>query len=143
MEIRAILDEVSKCNVSIVYVMVDKYNYAGDYYGVFGNDLYEAVLSDLLSAAFSVVNKGDVNVFLDRSSFITLNSFRTIANDIAIANGCNLKKCDKVTSHQNRCVQIADYVAGAINRYFEDGYPYYMDIIREKISIARKNSRRF
>ena len=70
---------------------------------------------------------------------MTLGSFRAIARAIAIESGCNLKKCDKVTSHQNKCVQIADYVAGAINRNFEDEDPHYMDVIREKISIARKN----
>lgn len=98
-----VLEEVSRCNVSIVYVVVDKYDYSGKYYGIHGNDLYEAVLSDLLSEAFSIVNKGDANVFLDRSSFVTLGSFRAIAKEIAIAKSRNLKKCDKVTSHQNAC----------------------------------------
>ncbi len=138
-EIMDVLEEVSRCNVSIVYLVVDKYDYSGKYYGIHGNDLYEVVLRDLLSEAFSVVNGGDANVFLDRSSFVTLGSFRAIAKEIAIAKGCNLKKCDKVTSHQNKCVQITDYVAGAINRNFEDDDPHYMDVIREKISIARKN----
>ena len=104
-----------------------------------GNGLYEAVLRGLLAEALVAVKGGDANVFLDRSSLVTLSSFRTIAGEIAASVGCNLKKCDKVTSHQNRCVQIADYVAGAINRNYEDGDPHYMDVIREKISIARKD----
>lgn len=77
-------------------------------------------------------------------SFRNRGVSRKIYNDafpkeIAIAKSRNLKKCDKVTSHQNKCVQIADYVAGAINRNFEDDDSHYMDAIREKISIARKN----
>lgn len=95
--------------------------------------LYDPILAE----AFAEVKGEDANVFLDRSSFVTLSSFRAIAGEIAASAGCNLKKCDKVTSHQNRCVQIADYVAGAINRNYEDGDPHYMDVIREKVSIAR------
>lgn len=138
-EIMEVLNELSISNVHIVYVVVDKYDYTGRFYGLHGNGLYEAVLRELLAEALSMVKGGDANVFLDRSSFVTLGSFRTIAGEIAASAGCNLKKCDKVTSHQNRCVQIADYVAGAINRNYEDGDPHYMDVIREKISIARKD----
>lgn len=138
-EIMEVLRELSMSNVRIVYVVVDKYDYTGRFYGLHGNSLYEAVLRELLAEAFATVKGGDANVFLDRSSFVTLSSFRTIAGEIAASVGCNLKKCDKVTSHQNRCVQIADYVAGAINRNYEDGDPHYMDVIREKISIARKD----
>ncbi len=138
-EIMEVLTELSVSNVRIVYVVVDKYDYTGRFYGMHGNTLYEAVLRELLAEAFSMVKGGDANVFLDRSSFVTLSSFRAIAGEIAASAGCNLKKCDKVTSHQNRCVQIADYVAGAINRNYEDGDSHYMDVIREKISIARKD----
>ena len=138
-EIMEVLNELSMSNVRIVYVVVDKYDYTGRFYGLHGNSLYEAVLRELLAEAFATVKGGDANVFLDRSSFVTLSSFRTIAGEIAASAGCNLKKCDKVTSHQNRCVQIADYVAGAINRNYEDGDPHYMDVIRENISIARKD----
>ena len=71
--------------------------------------------------------------------YLTTQYRNQLEGEIAASVGCNLKKCDKVTSHQNRCVQIADYVAGAINRNYEDGDPHYMDVIREKISIARKD----
>lgn len=138
-EIMEVLNELSTSNVRIVYAVVDKYDPAGRFYGLHGNSLYEAVLRELLEEAFSMVKGGDVNVFLDRSSFVTLRSFRIISGEIAASVGCNLKKCDKVISHQNRCVQIADYVAGAINRNYEENDPHYMDVIREKISIARKD----
>lgn len=138
-EITNVLRTLSKCDVRIVYVVADKYDYTGQYYGTYGNDLYKMILQDLLAKAFSLVNKGDVNVFLDRSSFVSLTSFRTIAGEVASSAGCNLKQCDKVTSHQNKCIQIADYVVGAINRNYEDGNSYYMDIIRSKISVACRN----
>ncbi len=118
---------------------MDKYDNIGRFYGMHGNGLYEAVLRGLLAEALVAVKGGDANVFLDRSSLVTLSSFRTIAGEIAASVGCNLKKCDKVASHQNRCVQIADHVEGAINRNYEDGDPHYMDVIRERISIARKD----
>ena len=138
-EIMEILNEISMSNVRTVYIVVDKYDYTGRFYELHGNSQYEAVLRELLAEAFAEVKGGDANVFLDCSSFVILSSFRAIAREIAASAGCNLKKCDKVTSHQNRCVQIADYVAGAINRNYEDGDPHYMDVIREKVSIARKD----
>lgn len=138
-EIMAVLNELSLSDAHIVYVVVDKHDYTGRFYKLRGNSLYEAVLREVLMEAFATINGGDVNIFLDRSSFLTLNSFRTIAREITTSASCNLKKCDKVTSHQNKCVQIADYVAGAINRNYEDNDPHYMEIIRDKISIARKN----
>lgn len=95
-EITDVLEEVSGCNVSIVCVLVDKYDCTGKYYGIHGNDLYESVLRDLLNEAFSIVNKGDANVFLDRSSFVTLGSFGAIAKEIAIAKGWNLKNYKQI-----------------------------------------------
>ena len=89
-EIMEVLRELSMSNVSIVYVVVDKYDYTGRFYGLHGNSLYEAVLRELLAEAFATVKGGDANVFLDRSSFVTLSSFRTIAGEIAASVGCNL-----------------------------------------------------
>ncbi len=138
-EILDVLGELSKCNASIVYVVVDKYDYKGKHYGIRGNKLYEAVLRELFIEAFGIVKKSDVNVLLDRSPFIPLSTVRAMANDAAISEGCNLMRCDKVTSHQSSCVQIADFVAGAIHRNYEDGNPHFMEIIRDKISVARRN----
>lgn len=138
-EIVAVLSELSRSNVRIVYVSVDKYDHTGPYYGFHGNRLYEDVLRDLLQDVFDMIGQGDVVVFIDRSSFIDLKSLRSIAEEISTSRGCNLKRCDKVTSHQNRCVQIADYVAGAINRYYENDDGHYLTTIKEKVSVARKN----
>lgn len=97
-----------------------------------GNELYLKVLQRLLNLAFESIS-GDVNVYLDRSTFIPLQTFRKITGEISLQKGCNLKKCDKVTSHQNRCVQIADYVAGAINYNFRNNDSTFMDLIKERI----------
>ena len=138
-QIMEVLRELSTCNMSIVYVVVDKHDYKGRYYGLHGNRLYEAVLSELLTETFAILRKSDVNVLLDRSPFISLITLRNLAMNAARSEGCNIMKCDKMTSHQSPCVQIADFVAGAINRNYEDGDSRFMDIIRKKISVARRN----
>ena len=55
-----------------------------------------------------------------------------MAKDISIEIGKNVKSCDKVSS--DKCVRIADYVAGAIRTKFENGNEELFEIIREKIS---------
>lgn len=125
-------------NVHIVYVIVDKYDYAGGFYRMHGNGLYEAVLRELLAEAFAAVKGGDANVFLDRSSFVTLSSFRTIAGEIAASVGCNLKKCDKVTSHQTDMCRSR--LCGRGDQPQLRGWrSTLLDVIRERISIAHKD----
>ena len=131
-EITTILEGFAKSNATVSYVLVDKHDYKSEYYGLNGNDLYLKVLQRLLNLAFESIS-GDVNVYLDRSTFIPLQTFRKITGEISLQKGCNLKKCDKVTSHQNRCVQIADYVAGAINYNFRNNDSTFMDLIKERI----------
>ena len=137
-QIMKILKELSNCNVSIVFVVVDKHDYKGRYYGIYGNKLYETVLRELLAEAFAIVGKSDVNVLLDRSSFISLITVRNVAEDVAEPEGSNIMRCDKVTSHQSSCVQIADFVAGAIRSYV-NGDTRFIELISSKISVARRN----
>ncbi len=138
-QIMEVLKELANCNVNIVYVVVDKHDYSGRYYGVYGNKLYEAVLHELLTEAFAIVRRSDVNVLLDRSSFISLIRMRIIAENAAESEKCNIMRCEKVTSHQSSCIQIADFVAGAINRNYVNEDPRFMNIIKNKVSVARRN----
>ena len=78
-----------------------------------------------------------MNVFVDRSSFISIGELRGIVNEEAKKTGMNVKKCDKATSEQNKCIQIADFIAGATRSYHENGNDT-LKILDEKISIARR-----
>ena len=57
--------------------------------------------------------------------------------DEAKKAGVNVKKCDKATSEQNKCIQIADFIAGATRSYHENDNDT-LKILNEKISIARR-----
>ena len=76
-------------------------------------------------------------MFVDRSSFIKIERLREIARDEAAKAGVNLMKCDKVTSEQNKCIQLVDYVAGAARARYEDE-DATIHIIEKRISIARR-----
>ena len=76
-----------------------------------GNELYE--IMQALADAVSVLPCRDFNVFVDRSSFIEIERLREMTREETMKAGVNLMKCDKVTSEQNRGVQLVDYVAGA------------------------------
>ena len=76
-------------------------------------------------------------MFVDRSSFIKIERLREISREEAVKAGVNLMKCDKVTSEQNRCIQLVDYVAGAARARYEDE-DSSIHIIEKRISIARR-----
>ncbi|MDR2846482.1 MAG: DUF3800 domain-containing protein [Candidatus Methanoplasma sp.] len=136
--ILSIISEFSNADVRVVYVAIDKHNQKSLFYGCYGNDLYKKVLNQVLKDSMSILSGTDINVFLDRSSFVKLDEFRAMSAEIAIANKCNLKRCEKVTSHHNKCIQIADYIAGSVRLYYESDDDKFITIMKEKISVARK-----
>lgn len=132
-EILEVLKELSLTDVAIVSVEVDKYDYASKYYGVSGNALYRIVLTDLLVRVFGQVGSHDVNLFVDRSTFVSLEDLRSMATETSKRHGSNLKRCEKATSHQNKCVQIADFVAGSFYADLQHGDGRFREQIEEKI----------
>ena len=127
---------MSECQFQVVYLQLDKEN-SETHNQVFGNELYELFIRQILADAMSVLPCRDADIRVDRCRFITLDRLREIANEEAVKAGINIKKCEKVTSHQNRCVQIVDYVVGAVRANVENG-DSTLEIIREKISVARR-----
>ena len=132
-EICQILKEFNHSSARVVYVVVDKYDHTSSWYGHYGNELYEMVFDKLMGLAFEEVEGSDSNVFLDRSTFLKLQQFRDIVNENASKHNCHVKKCEKVTSQQSKCIQIADYIAGTIYRYSENGDERFIGLIKEKI----------
>lgn len=124
------------CQFQVVYSQLDKARSVTKN-TVYGNALYEIFIRQVLADAMSVLPCKDVDITVDRCRFIALERLREIANEEAAKVGINVKKCEKVTSHQNRCVQIVDYVVGAVRADVENG-DKTIDIIREKVSVARR-----
>ena len=62
-----------------------------------------------------------------------------MARELSSSHNCTLIRCEKQISHQNKCIRVADYVVGAISRYYENGDVRFVSLLSEKISFARKN----
>ena len=127
---------MAECQFQVVYSQLDKNNSETNNQ-VFGNALYEIFIRQILADAMSVLPCRDVDITVDRCRFITLERLREIAEEEAAKANVNVKKCEKVTSHQNRCVQIVDYVVGAVRANVEEG-DKTLEIIGEKVSVARR-----
>ena len=120
-----------------VYTAVDK-NHPDYKRPIYGNELYERVLRQVISDAMEVLPCRDVNIIVDRSRFITIEGLRKIAEEESIARGMNVKMIDKVDSSQNKCIQLADYIAGASRSWYESN-DNTLNLIQNKISIARRH----
>ena len=138
-EIYGVLSSLMETDTIVVHIVVDKYDYTSIYYDKRGNDLYRSVLRDLLDRSLESISGHDTTVFLDRSRFVSLDELQSMARKSASSYNCNIIRCEKQTSHQNKCIQVADYVVGAINRYYENGDERFVPLLSKKISFARKN----
>ena len=127
-----ILKSVSESNVVITYIVVDKYDFNSAYYGLHGNDLYITVLKNLLKSVSCTSPIYEINILLDRSSSISEKSMNDVCDSMT---GIKIKKCTKYNSSSNKCIQIADYVAGTIWHMYERNE-------RSPFLIIEKNIRR-
>ncbi len=134
-EIRNVLVHVSKTNLSISYVAIDKYS--PQFCSMRGNELYRVALHDLLSCSVEVLSRRDVSIYLDYSSSIKITDLVKMSFGIFDNRGKNVRRCVKADSSQNKCIQIVDFVAGAVRVAYEYEDRAYYDIIKEKISVAR------
>lgn len=137
MEREAVLEEMSKSRFKAVYTIVDKNNPLNHNH-LYGNDLYKVILRQVISDSMDILPCKDVNVLLDRNSFITNKEFRTMVYEEADRHNLNPLKVDMVSSDQNKCIQLVDYVVGASRAKYENG-DQSIEIIGEKISIARRH----
>lgn len=132
-EIINILEALSSTDTSIAIMIVDKHDYNSHYYGKYGNELYHMTLNELLKKSFEFIGPHDVCFLIDRSTFISLDDLRHTAYQLSLSYGCNLLRCEKVTSHQNKCIQLADYVAGSFFVNLEYGDDSFSTIIERKV----------
>ena len=138
-ERRNVLIEMADSDTQIVYVCIDK-NDRGEPYTC-GNILYQKALETIMEYAMSVADFKDMKIVVDKSRFIKIEDMKAVSKRISARLGKNVKGCDKVLSTSNKCVQIVDYVAGAIWTKYEKNNPEFFEIIEEKVSVARESLR--
>jgi len=133
-----VLSEVAESDVTIVYVCIIKdRNHDASFLS--GNELYEYALNELLKKALENAPCNDVNVIVDDSRFIRIDDLRKNVIGLSKETRRNVKKVEKASS--NKCVRIADYVAGSIFAKYERNDDEYYKEIEEKISIACESLR--
>ena len=136
-ERETILEEMSKCRFRTVYTVIDKNNPLS-HKCLYGNDLYKVILRQVVSDSMEILPCKDVNVLLDRNSFITVSDFRDMVREESINHRLNPLKIDMISSDQNKCIQLVDFIAGASRAKYEIG-DQSIELISEKISIARRH----
>ena len=99
--------------------------------------MYKSVLSELLDSVGGVISNSDVELMVDRSRFLTLAELRDIATSQLSKHGCQLKRCEKKNSDETPCIQIVDYVVGAIGHQLIHCDKTFTDIIQQKVVVAR------
>ena len=130
-----VLTEIANANVKIIYVCVDKEKSNNRFQH--NNELYRWALKETMTNAINISENKDLNIIVDESSFIKNDCLKKMAKDASEVLGKNIKKCSKTTS--DKCVRIADYVAGSIWAKYERKNEKYFEIINEKISIAHES----
>lgn len=132
-----VIGSLEDLRFKIVYTVVNKNN-PDDHHPVYGNLLYEKTLKQVIEDAISVLPCKDFNLFLDSNYFITIDRLREIVKEESAEQNVNPKKIDKIQSQQNRCIQLADFVAGAVRTYYESSNSA-LNVLSKKVSIARRH----
>ena len=127
---KLILKSISESKITVTYIVVDKYDFNSKYYNKYGKELYKAVLFDLVSSISKVSPISSANLMLDRNSAISKDELK---NMIDIAMDINITKCEKYNSSSSKCIQIADFIAGAIWHMYERNERANFSIIEKSI----------
>ena len=130
------LKTMNNCQFSAVSFTINK-NHPLTKKNVYGNDLYEIALRQVLADALSYAPCKDVNVYLDRNRFITEKKFREIVSSECNKYGINLKNVGFKNSNDTPCIQLADFIAGAVHANSEHNDDS-LSIIAGKLSVARR-----
>jgi len=129
-KITNILRALSRSDALITYVVVDKTDHNSIFYGVYGNELYRSVLHSLLTNVSSTCAFQGMSILIDWTSSISESDFEDLCYSIL---GKRVRKCSKHNSQSNKCIQIADYVAGSIwHMYERNEFNHYL-LIKERI----------
>lgn len=126
-----ILSSISKTNSHVMYVAVDKYDYKSKFYKMSGNNLYQSILKQLIVNISDHYRKNDAKIMIDETSQVRPESLFKISDECSM----NVLSFKKYVSSTNKCIQIADFVAGAIFSKYEHNNDEHYRII-EKIVLC-------
>lgn len=132
-----ILETMSHLKFKVVYTIINKNNPHNSEH-IYGNELYKRVLKQVISDSMDCLLCKDVNVMLDRNSFVSNREFRNIVFEEARIHNINVLKADTISSDQSKCIQLVDFIAGASRAKLEYG-DNTIDIITDKVSLARRH----
>ena len=128
---------MSNLKFKVVYTVVEK-NKPLNHNPLYGNELYRTILEQVLIDAMEIVPCKDFNVLLDRNRFITNDELRAMVRREAKEFNINPMKIDMVSSEQNRCIQLVDFIAGASRAKYENGDDA-IELISRNVSLARRH----
>jgi hypothetical protein len=128
-----IFTEMITANMIITYVCVDKQEQADTFQ--YGNDLYKNTLEKLIKQSLELLSSNDVDIKIDGSRFIAIKDLMAMVENISNDLNKNVKNCKKVHSTADKCVKIADFVAGSIWTSYEKKDARYFNMIEKKISM--------
>ena len=129
-----ILKAMVLCPMSIAYVCIDKES--EQYERIRGKALYRSAVNLIMPLVNNALQTRDVTLHYDQNLSVNLRELTEMT--IAGLSKCNVKVVKKVQSQDNKCVQLADFVAGSIRTRYEYGDSSFADIISEKVSFAHE-----
>ena len=134
---KKVLETMNNCQFTAVYSSINK-NQPLSRENIYGNELYETMIKSVIKDALSVAPCKDLKVYLDRNRFITEKRFKQIIAEECQKQNFNLKDSGFRNSRDNPCLQLVDFVAGAVHANIENGDDT-LSIISEKVSVARRS----
>jgi len=129
-EISKLLMTLAESDPTITYVVADKYDYESRYYDIYGNALYRKTIEDLFDLIDSLSPANEVKVMVDSTFSISQTDLEKICKKL---KKINVVQQTKINSSSNKCIQIADYVAGTIWHKYERNECEHYKIIEKSI----------
>ena len=115
-----VLKTMDNCQFDYVYATINK-NHPLWHKKTFGNELYEIMVRQVVSDALSVAPCKDMRVYLDKNRFITNEKFKKIVSEECNQYNINLVDAGLRNSKDTPCIQLVDFIVGAIHSYCEYG----------------------
>ena len=98
-----VIRSIASCKMRAVCVTVNKEDATGPFKGVYGKDLYLRTFEELMSMVGDIACGSDIDIAMDQQRFVKTEVLRDAAQRMVA--GCNVKKCDKKVSTDDRAIQ--------------------------------------
>jgi len=139
---KRVLDCVAGTDTDIAYVVLRK-NQVFERLKSKPSILYNYLSGSLISKIITAYNlEGLVKVFVDKSlygferdNFDNYLTWKTCIGNHSEDQNINPPEIVHIDSRQDRCIQVADFVAGAISHKYSMEDPSYYNAIEQRVSI--------